>query len=331
MRARRLVGALLVGAMLAAGSQAAVGAAGKTKEPSDKFCTAINQHYQVGFLVALAAAFAEGLGDKENKKPAEEARNTLLFVLSPKLEKLTRTMAQTAPDPQLAKALKRQSKAFKQGIALLRDTGVPDKAIKTLADLPLDSDTDPDQIVGDAHISKKKIAAAAKKFGTKYGDQLSGDSLPRSVQRAYTDAGAACGVFPDRSISCGDVVKDADVEAIMGPIEKTEGEGGSCKFEGADPPNAEPNKVIVDVYASARAFDTLSKTVKNQSVPDLGDEAVALEGMNTFTSASTCGRTLIVRDGDRTVVGAACVRDGEVDITQLTQLVQDVLDALSSG
>lgn len=331
MRAKRLVGALLVAAMLAVGSQATAGAAGQTKEPNDRFCSAITDHYRVGFIVALAASFAEGLGDEAGKKAAEEARNTLLFVLSPKLEKLTRTMSKTAPDPALARVMKRQAKAFKQGIEMLRDAGVPEKAIKTLADLPLDSgsDTDFDEIVDDAKVSKKKIELAAKKFGAQFGDDLNSESLPRSVQAAYADAGVACGVFPDRSVSCRDVVNDADVTAIIGPIAKTEDEGGSCKFESEDPPDSnQPDEVIVDIYASDRAFDTLSELAENQSVPDIGDEAVALEGINTFTSGSTCGRTIIVRDGDRTVVGAACIRDGDVDIQDLTTLVQDVLDAL---
>jgi len=322
---------MLVAGALAVATPATATAAPRAKEPTNKFCDAFADYYKVGFVVALAGAFAEGLGDEASKKKAEEARNTLLFVFSPKLEQLTAQLGATAPDRQLARAFKRQTRAYAKGVELLKDTGFTDRQIEALANASLDANTDEDQLLGDVKVSKAKINRGAKQFAAKYADDVTIDKPPKGLRNAYVSAGGDCGVFPDQSVDCRSLVDDADVVAIIGPIAKREDKGGSCTFETAENADGDASKVAIDVYASRRAFDSVTENVKNQDVPGVGDQAVALEGINTFTGISTCGRTIVVREGDRTVVGAACVRGGDVDIARLTTLVEHVLAKESSA
>ena len=62
----------------------------------------------------------------------------------------------------------------------------------------------------------------------------------------------------------------------------------------------------VDVYASSLAYDRLAASAQKQGVSGVGDAAVTVDGFNAFSSSKACGRTLIAKQGERTVVVAAC-------------------------
>lgn len=332
MRTRRALVAAAVAVTVAVATPAVAAASSVPRgaAPSDTFCAAITDHYKLGFLIALASAFAQvGDDDKKSEEAVEEITNTLQLVLSPKLEQVTTTLAEEAPTGALAKVFRRHAKAYKQGVKALRDAGVSDEAIDALS--RLDENADPDSATQETGISDEQLKLVAKKWGREFGDDLDTESLPGTVAADYADAGGACGVFPDRGVQCKEIVSRADVKAVIGTVAKSEDEGGSCTYESKDPSDGEPDKVVIDVYKSPRAFDTLTEgtNVQNQSVPDLGDEAVALEGINSFTSSSTCGRTIVVRDGDRTVVVGACTRDEDVDISDVTHLTEQVLEKVA--
>jgi hypothetical protein len=330
VRLTRLVATFACAGLLGA-SQVGVAGATTARAPSDRFCSAFRDYFQASFGVSLAASFAEAFDDVDDRTDTgsstpDEIRNSFYLVLSPKFEQVTKVMAASGPRV-LRKTFRAQSKAFAVGVDLMRDLGVADEQLDAIADAPVDLESaDLEQQTGDLGISKAELAEAAEEFG-KQRDQIDVEDVGDAQRAAYTTAGSRCGAFPSSDIACETLVTPVEAAAILGvPAQRDEG----CEYEGPEPDTGVTPAFGLDVYESAAAFETLTKNAQNQDVPGVGDAAVALEGYSVFSGIKTCGTTLVVRAGDRTIVVALCLPDeADVPIGTLTNLADQVLERVA--
>jgi hypothetical protein len=319
-----------VAAVLVVGASSPVMAAGSSrpaKAPTREACQAFADYFQVEYLVAFAAAFA-GLGDKQQaKQTAADIRNTFHLILSPKLERIAETLAD-GTSPPLHKLFVAQAKAFGKGVALLEGVGLTKAQIQELATVDLKPETDLQAVVGDVDLDEQELERAAKKFGA-VADSIDLETATPKEQRAFRDAGLSCGVFPV-DVDCSEIVTDDEASALLGVAATGTNEDGTCTYTG-ESTGRDDAVLAVDVYESSLAFDRLTESAQNQDVPGVGDGATAVEGFNSFSSIKTCGRTLFVKDGERTVVVAVCAGDTPPSAETLAGVTNDVLDRLPPG
>jgi len=329
VRLARLVATFACAGLLSASLVNVVGAT-TPRAPSDRFCSAFRDYFQASFGVSLAASFAEAFEDLDDGESTgttpDEIRNTFYLVLSPKFEQATLVMAASGPRV-LRKTFRAQSKAFAVGVDLMRDLGVVDEQLDAIADAPADfASADLERQTGELDISKAELAEAAEEFG-KQRDRIDVEDVGDAQKTAYSTAGSQCGAFPSSDIACETLVTPDEAAAILGvPAQRDEG----CEYDGPDPETGVTPALGLDVYESDAAFETLTKNAQNQDVPGVGDAAVALEGYSVFSGIKTCGTTLVVRAGDRTIVVALCLPDeADVPIGTLTDLADRVLERLA--
>ena len=85
--------------------------------------------------------------------------------------------------------------------------------------------------------------------------------------------------------------------------------------------------LAVDVYRSPDAYDRIVQ--QNDAAEELGDDSAALESFTTFSSFKTCGRTMLTRTDDATVVVALCPGDdADVPDADLADVRDEVVEAL---
>ena len=328
----RLATVVACGALLAAAVPTATGASTRSA-PSAKFCAAFQEYFGASFAVELAASLARSFEEAGDGGPgggtADEVRNTFYLVLSPKLEKVTRQMSTSGPRV-LRATLRKQAEIFAAGVEQLRDLGVTDEQIDALANATLDTtNADLEEETGKLDIKKAELAKAARAFGKK-SDELDASAVSEKQRKAYTAAGSQCGTFPSTAVDCETLVTPDEATEVLGVDAKRDPD--DCAYEGPEPETGLTPALAVDVYESALAFENLTKSAQNQNVPNVGDDAVALEGYSSFSSTKTCGKTLVVKDGDRTVVVALCLPDdADVPIETLAALAQQVLERLPTA
>ena len=273
------------------------------KPPTRAACQAFADYFQVEFLVAFASALAQTGHNKGSEKAAAQIGNTLHLVLSPKLEKVTRTLAE-GTGPPLRKLFTRQAKTFGRGVALLEHVGLTKAQIQKLSELDLKPETDLQQVVGDVHLNKKELARAAEQFSSS-AKSIDLNEATSKQRQAFQAAGSTCGVFPV-GLDCSSVVTADEAAAVLGMPTTTKNRDGTCTYSGATGAGEGAPELAVDVYASSLAYDRLAASAQKQGVSGVGDAAVTVDGFNAFSSSKACGRTLIAKQGERTVVVAAC-------------------------
>jgi len=331
-RLTRLVTVVACSTLLVGGVPTAVGASTRSA-PGAKFCSAFQEYFGASFAVELAASLArsfEEAGDGGSSGgTAEEVRNTFYLVLSPKLEKVTRQMSTSGPRV-LRATLRKQAEIFATGVEQLRGLGVTDEQIDALANATLDTtNADLEEQTGKLDIKKAELTKAAREFGKK-SDELDVSAVSDKQRKAYTTAGSQCGTFPSSEVECETLVTPDEANRALGVDTKRDPD--DCAYAGPEPATGIAPALAVDVYESALAFENLTKSAQNQNVPNVGEDAVALEGFSSFSSTKTCGKTLIVQDGDRTVVVALCLPDdADVPIETLTALAQQILERLPTA
>jgi len=317
--------ATLVGALLLAGAASPASAVPRelpAKTPTRAACEAFADYFQVEYLVAFASAFA-GIGNKKKAAAtAAEIRDTFHLLLSPKLEQVTRTLAD-GTDPTLRKLFVRQNRGFARGVALLARVGLTKEQIQTLSELDLKPETDLQQVIGDVNLDKQELKRSVKKFAPSSKDIDLNRATPKE-QRAFSDAGSACGVFPV-GVNCARVVTPDEAAAVLGGEATTKNEDGTCTYAGPAANGGDAPELAVDVYQSSLAFDRLSTSAQGESVPGVGDAAAVVDGFNAFSSTNTCGRTLFVKQAEQTVVVAACTGDTLPSTDALTGIATNVL------
>lgn len=324
MRRRNLalVAAVAVAALLLGTVPVAAAPAAGT-DPTPEACEAFADYFQIEFLIAFASAFAQ-VGEKQDAEKAQDAiRDNFHLILSPKLEQVTQTLAD-GTDPSLRKLFKQQQQAFAKGVALLEGVGLSKDQIEKLSTVELTPDTDLQAVVGDVDLDKKALAKAVKKFGAS-ADSIDITDATSKQKTAFTAAGASCGVFPV-GVSCKVAVTNDEAVALLGAPVTVAKDDETCVYTASDTTGASDDvELAVDVYDSALAFDRLTKSTQNQSVPGVGDAAIAADGFTSFSSAKTCGRTLFVKQGERTVVVAACNGDTPPSAEALAGIATNVL------
>jgi len=304
---------------------AASGTARAGEAPSAKFCGAFAEVYAVQFLVALAEGFSdaaeEDTGGGEHDVGAE-----IYVVLSPKLERSSETMLDSAPKA-LKKSLKRQLEVWRTGVTLLRDdVGLDDDAIETIAEIDVESTTsDTERVLGD--VSDKKIAAAGRNYRKSF------DSLERGTSRkedqAFDAATTGCGIVLDPNVDCAALVTDEEATALLGELsDATEGEG--CSWVGPDVEEGSSSSLAVEVYATDLAYERLTGQLAGAGEPvaALGEEAAVFEGYSSQTLGGTCGRTLVAVVDGRTLQVALCLGETPVTTEQVVTIATQVIDRL---
>jgi hypothetical protein len=327
-----------VGAILLLGGSApamAASTAKTAKAPTRDACEAFADYFQIEYLVAFASAFAQ-LGDKKSAKAAAaEIRDNFHLILSPKLEQVTKTLA-AGTDPVLRKLFAQQAATFAKGVALLEGLGLSKDQIQKIATVDLKPDTDLQQVVGEVNLDKQKLKAAVKTFGAS-AKSVDINEATSKQRAAFSDAGAACGVFPDK-VDCSKIVTTDEATALLGSSAKTGNDDGTCTYTGAAPSSPDttsqsstsqdPAQLSVDVYDSSLTFDHLTESGQHEAVANVGDQAVAVDGFTAFSSFKTCGRTLITKQAERTVVVAACTGDTAPSTESLAGIATNVLTRL---
>lgn len=319
----RSVAVAVVGGVLALGTAPAVGASVPAPAPSRATCEAFADYFQVEYLVAFATAFAS-LGDANDAdKAATEIADTFHLILSPKMERVTRTLAR-GTSPALRSLFRRQSAAFAAGVELLAGAGITKAQLASLASLDLGPNTDLQAVFGDVRLDKQELDAAVADF---HDDAQSLDlnaGTPRQ-QRAFAAAGTACGVFPTSDLDCADVVTTDEAAALLGGPTTVKSEDGTCVYALSTAATGGTTELAIDVYESSLAFDRLTQFAENPNIPGVGDAAVSIGGFSSFSSTNSCGRTVIAKQGERTVTVAACTGDTTPSVEALAGIANDVL------
>ena len=137
-----------------------------------------------------------------------------------------------------------------------------------------------------------------------------------------------CGIVPDTAVECSGLVTDAEIEALIGPSPTlTEGQG--CEWETSTNGGVDSNTLGVDVYASPEPYEGyVDRHELSEQAPGLGDAAVTTSGFETAGTSRSCGRTVVVLAGERTVLVALCLGDEDVAVDRLRPIADQVLARL---
>jgi hypothetical protein len=319
-RPARCAVALLAVGLLAIATAPGVSAA-PTAAPPDAFCAAYSEVFDVSFRIVFNAQFVESA----NPGAGNEAEREFALILSPKLEQLSRVLADNAAPP-LDRALRRQADAYAKGVALLQAAGLTQAQVDALAAAPSDiSSDDLAALLAGANLQQAGIVRAADQLARvrKDGDIAAASAAAR---QAYQDAGVDCGVLPEPGVRCKKLVTPTEASAVLGAKARVRTKGNTCLATVGSKPAADGPLIGIDVYRSARAFDRITAGNEGQAVAGVGEAASMLGSFNTFGSIKTCGRSLVVKAGDRTTVVAACLGTGvDVPAATLTDLAQKVI------
>jgi hypothetical protein len=296
------------------------------RAPDAEFCSGFADYFAASVVVQFAVGLADAV-DTAHTGKAEEVRTSFLLVLSPKLELVTRSMANTGP-ALLRPPFAKQAKAFGIGVGLLRKAGLTDAQITQIAHAAVDSgDTSLEQLTANLNVDAAAIAKATTTF-RKQLNAVDIGRVPKKQRQAFSTAGTQCGVFPTTRIACTKLVTPDEAIAALG-ISLDLDSSSPCLYVGPTPATGDTPSLSVDVYVSVYAFANLTKSVQNQDVPGVGERAVAIAGSASFSSINTCGKSLVALQRDRTVVVALCLpNNADVPIATLTSLATKVLARL---
>jgi hypothetical protein len=325
--ARRFLAPLLAVVVIAVVLVPSPASAAVGRAPKPAFCNAFAQYFDLSFQIQFVKAFAGATGDETAQ---EQVGDVFVLILSPKLENLTSTMADTAPRP-IRSLFADQAQVFARGSDALEDLGITRQQIETLAKAPVDlSNEDLNALLGEVDVSEQDLEAAAAEFD---GDAVleTAEASP-AKQASFERAIQACGIVPITGLDCDELVTPDEAAAALGSAAQVDTENGSCVYVGSAQDTGDPAELTVEVYEGSRAYQRLTQDATNQSVPGLGERATAIEGYATFSSTKTCGRTIVADDGERTVVVALCVPDvdDEAPIGTLTDVTTSVLDRVGA-
>jgi len=222
-----------------------------------------------------------------------------------------------------------QRKAYAKGVALLERVGLTKEQIQKLSELALAPETDLQQVLGDVQVDQQELDRAVKQFGAATASLDLNEATSRE-RTAFRSAGTACGVFP-AELGCKEVVTAEEASTLLDARAKGTNEDGSCTYTAVSSASQDDAVLAVDVYESSLAFDQLTSSTQNQDVPGVGDAAIAIDGFNSFSRSKTCGRTLITKQGERTVVVASCTGATPPAVDVLAGIATKVLDRLPAA
>jgi hypothetical protein len=323
---RRVLTGALLGLLAAVLSLPSAASASTPAAPKEAFCNSFAEYFDLSFQIQFVKAFAGATGDEAAQ---EQVGDVFVLVLAPKFESLTSTMADVAPR-QIRSLFAEQAEVFARGVDALEDIGLTPQQIRTLAKAPVDlSNDDLNALLGDVDVSKADLEAAAAEFD---GDAaLANAEAPPAKRAAFERAIARCGIVPRTDIPCDELVSPDAASSALGSPAQLDESTGACVYAGSAEDTGDAAELTVEVYEGSRAYQRFTEDAQNQSVPDLGERATAIEGYATFGRTKTCGRTIVVDDGAHTVVVALCVPSAadEAPIDVVTGVTRSVLDRLA--
>jgi hypothetical protein len=301
---------------------------------SDSYCSAFVDYFTVSFVAEFAAALAKsfsssGTTDTNGKPPPdpEVIRATFLLVYSPKLDKLSASLSKGG-ERVLRPVFKDQQAVFAHGRDLLQQAGLTPHQLDAIASAKIDTSSAALQdLTGTVKLDEKKLTKLAKQFKGELA-ALDKEKGNRRARAAFERAGSQCGAFPSSTVDCTKVLPQSEAATILGDTATQDGH--DCAYEGPEPTTGLQPKVGVEVYDGARAYNGLVKNVKNgTAVSGVGDRASSHAGYTAYGNEKTCGRTLDVLAGDRTIAVALCLaNDAEVTDAQLIDIAKGVLTRL---
>ncbi len=343
-RLRLFVVALVVALGLVTSTTVPAGARAPAAPPSEEACGAFRDYFETTFVLSFLITFAQGLAESEQADAdtgapgtgaddfdPEQLQNIFLLVLSPRLGKLTGLLARSAPRV-LRAPFREQAAIFGRGTEILRDDlGLTDRQIEKLrnADLTVSS---PDDLLSSADVSDATLERAAEEFGTAAaGLDIEGASSTPKQERAFVAFGGRCGVLPTE-VDCQALLTDVEAGELVGTPVATSDANGACEYEGPDDDGLEAPRIGLEVYASTSSYEQLLENTTSEELDGVGTEASRRDGYSTFSSSSSCGATLVVRDAkaERTLVVAVCLGDEEVTDEILVDLATTVLDRVEA-
>ncbi|MEX2253994.1 MAG: hypothetical protein WEC34_01020 [Acidimicrobiia bacterium] len=335
-----------LGLMMPVGAGASTATTALRAQPSDDVCEAVSESYSIELVLAFLTGFAqafEGLDATDttdagatdtttatSSPTADELESSIRLAFSPKLERVTGTLAQSAPK-SIRKLFAKQQAVYADGIQLLEDAGVTKKQLKALAELDITASIDAEELVDDTSISKQEFAAAAKKFESRMKDLDPGEEATAAQEKVYVNLGSQCGVFPIDETDCDVLVSNERVEELLGGPATTENDNGTCDYTATTDDSVDTPELAVELYPNERAFDRLVKDLEDPE--KISADAYTAEPFVTPASFGfkTCGKTLYTRVNSRTVVVAYCPPgDGEVDVDQLVEVADVASQSLDA-
>lgn len=316
---------MLVVGVVAGATVPATAAAEVDAKPTAGFCRALTIYYTAQFTIALAGASSGGTTGLD----PNVLRATWTLAVSPKLVAVTERMRDEGPEI-LRPELGRQVQLFRQGVEVLKGAGVSQEIVDAIAAARFDGTADPtEQLTKKSGITKERLEAAGAEYEKTLtpaiqAEDTSNPEVAITIESALND----CGVFPDTRVACTDLLSAKQVGDILDADGSLSDEQG-CVWEASAAPGDDTSKLGVDVYGSTAAYQAFVKENKKaKRVRGLGDRAVVAEGFSTVAQFSDCGRTVALRDGERAIQIALCVRDHDATTADVVKIAKQVLAAV---
>jgi len=250
--------------------------------PSDAHCSDIRAHEGIGLEFRY------------------QLRPETVLLLAPRAAKLASKANDSAPPGITYWA--RLARYQRHGVKLLRAVGLTDRQIRSLAahefidttgSLGLDVEVtrevgfDPDRL-GDA---PAKFARYLRKH----------EPLRKAERPDFLRVAELCGVIPDSSVDCSQLLTNDEVARVLGEVGETR-HNAECYW--LRPGQA--GGLVVRVYATDATFGWLTSVYAYSPldpVSGVGEEAVS---PSVSPIGTLCGNTLIARAAGRTVVVGGC-------------------------
>lgn len=301
--------------------------------PSDRFCAAFAEYETANIAILFGVVDFGKLEDRE--KPFAVFGN--IVAASPKFAELAAEMAKSAP-AVLREKFQAERELYDAGVEVLRDAGVSRREIAAIADADFNSDG-LERTIGEA-ISRKELLSAGRRLVEQHRAEIL--ALRRDTsgveKRASAKAEVECGVVPDRSVRCRDLVSRDELAAIFGGTSTLESEDG-CAWSADVGDEGGGGRLFVGLFASPRHFETFGKQASGaEPISMLGDEAVAIPGYQAVSSPGSfttsfnvdpenpqCGYTVVVRSESQSLHVAECLFDRDVTAEEVAAVARQIL------
>jgi len=146
---------------------------------------------------------------------------------------------------------------------------------------------------------------------------------------------AGCG-GDDGEVAICDALTDPQVGEQIGADFQSRSDSGKAldgfRFEECTWESPAGGKITVGVVSSAARYTSIERALRGapglERVDGVGDEAFTASGFSSEERGGTGGRTVYIRDGERTVLVALDPGEGETPPARVVGLAKDALDGL---